>query len=354
MKILMVLGVADRTEAQLFRSLHDRGIELGVVCEPGAAIGAEFKGLDVPVFELEFRNRLDFRAIRRLRSILSDGDYDIAHAFTNRGLSCLLLARRGMRVKVVAYRGTMGHVSRWDPGSHLTYLNRRLDHIICVSNAVRAYLVECGVPASRLTTVYKGHEPGWYTDVLPADLSELELPEDNVAVVFCGKMRRVKGVDVLIDAMHLLADRSSIHLLLVGEVADENLYGRANAGRASNRIHFLGYRSDAVAVTARADIFVMPSISREGLPRALLEAMLLRVAPIVSRIGGMPELVKDGVTGLVVPPADAQALADAIERLATDADLRKRLGESAHAGISEGFNMGVTVGATVNVYDSLL
>jgi glycosyltransferase involved in cell wall biosynthesis len=129
---------------------------------------------------------------------------------------------------------------------------------------------------------------------------------------------------------------------------------RIAASPAASHIHVLGYRKDAPALTAACDVFVLPSTKREGLARSLIEAMAYGVAPVVTDCGGSPELVQHGVSGLVVPVADAAALAAAIRMLHDDAALRARLGAGARERIGRDFRIEDTIAKTLALYRSLV
>jgi glycosyltransferase involved in cell wall biosynthesis len=107
-------------------------------------------------------------------------------------------------------------------------------------------------------------------------------------------------------------------------------------------------------LTAASDAFVLPSVKREGLARSLIEAMAYAIAPIVTDCGGSPELVVNGVSGLVVPVRDPRALANAILQLYTDAKLRVRLGNAARERIRKDFRIEDTIAQTLALYRSLV
>ena len=119
-------------------------------------------------------------------------------------------------------------------------------------------------------------------------------------------------------------------------------------------IHVLGYRNDAPALTAACDVFVLPSTKREGLARSLIEAMAYGVAPVVTDCGGSPELVVDGVSGIVVPVRDVPALAAALKRLHDDPELRRRMGAAARERIRNDFRIEDTIAKTLELYRSLV
>ncbi len=167
-------------------------------------------------------------------------------------------------------------------------------------------------------------------------------------------IRPRKGIEVLVDAAGLLQEEARVHLLLVGNMQSAVLRERIDTSPARMRIHLAGYRADAPALMAACDVFVLPSLKREGLPRAVIESMAYRTPPIVTNCGGSPELVEDGVSGLVVPPGDARAIAEAVRRLRADPESRKKMGEAARERIRLHFNTEQTIQQTLELYQSVL
>lgn len=354
MRILFIGADGDRSEIALCRHLAAQAdIDLHGICEPSSELHRALMDTGTPLTTLSFTSRLDFAAIKTIRNKLDRQKFDVIHAVTNRALSNSLLAARRMPVKHVAYRGTIGHLSRLDPASWLTYLNPNVDRIICVSNAVRDYLLSMGVPAARLTTIYKGHDIAWYANASAPSLAELGVPEDAFTVCFVGNMRPVKGADVLIEAAARLPTPHNVHILMAGEVRDKQILRRIDSGNVPDFVHFIGFREDASALAGACDAFVMPSVAREGLPRAVIEAMAQGVPPIVSNVGGMPELVADGECGIVVAARDPGALGGAIDRLRSDADTRSRIGHAAKQRIETHFNIRNTLAQTIALYREL-
>jgi glycosyltransferase involved in cell wall biosynthesis len=307
--------------------------------------------------EFEFTKRLDLAAMRRLRSELIEGRYDILHVFGNRGLQHGILALRGLDTRLVAYRGRVGNVSFFDPFSWLKYLNPRIDRIICVSDAVRDYFLGMR-PAllradpSKFVRIYKGHDPAWYATP-PADLTAFGIPAGAFVVTSVANYRKHKGINELVDAMAHLPDDCRAHLLLVGKMSSPDLDRRIAALPAPKRVHRIGYRDDAPAFAAASDVFVLPTTIPEGLPRSVIEAMALGRPCVVTSFGGQAELVVDGESGLQVPPAEPAAIADAIGRLYRDRDLGARLGGAARERIATHFHIEQTVEQTLALYDQL-
>jgi glycosyltransferase involved in cell wall biosynthesis len=354
-RTLCITDDPDRPTTATFVGLHRAGVEVTVVCPPGAASRAVLAEAGVRLLDLRLRGNVDRAGRLALREELARGRFDILHLFSNKALQNGLAAARGLPVRIVAYRGIVGNVSFLSPVSWVRFLNPRIDRIVCVCNAVRDFFLGMRpaflrVPAERLVTIYKGHSLDWYT-AAPADLRSVGLPENAFALACVANYRPRKGIEVLVDALAAVPD--DVHLLLVGHMDAPQLTQRIARSPARDRIHRLGHRADAPALTAACAAFVLPSVKREGLARSLIEAMAYGVAPIVTDCGGSPELVVDGECGLVVPVRDAGALARAILRLRADAGERRRFGAAARARIAEHFRIDDTITQTLALYRDL-
>jgi glycosyltransferase involved in cell wall biosynthesis len=357
-KALCITEDADRPTTATFIGLHQAGVDLTVICPASSAHRAKLTDAGIRVLDLTIRKRFDRAGIRVLRDELERGGYDILHLFSNKALQNGLVASRGLAVKVVAYRGIVGNVSFFSPISWLRFLNPRIDRIVCVAEAVREHFLKMRpaflrLPPERLVTIHKGHSLEWYT-AAPADLRTLGIPAGAFVLGCVANYRPRKGIELLVDALAGLPAQWQTHLLLVGGGMDApQLTRRIAASPVAARIHRLGYRQDAPALTAACDVFVLPSTKREGLARSLIEAMAYGVAPIVTNCGGSPELVVDGVSGVVVPVRDVAALTQAIRRLHDEPGVRRRMGAAARERIRTAFRIEDTIAKTLALYQSL-
>ncbi len=341
-RVWIVSDYPDLPESHIYAELPRLGIRLTVfhaaTANPAAIAPLREAGVECVV--QGFRNRLDFAASAALRRELRKRPCDLIYATVNKPLAAVLRATIGLpRVKVVGYRGTIGHLSRLDPASWLTYFHPGLDHVVAVSDAVRRYFTEgLGFPESKVTRIYKGHDAAWYR----ARTTDFEIPEalrGMTVVSFAGQIRHVKGVNYLLDAMSLIPPEAKVGLLLLGRIQDADIGRRIESATASDpRIVYAGFRPDVTAIVGKTDISVMPTVEREGLAKAAIEAQALGVPAVVTDVGGLPEIVEDGKTGLVVPPRDARALADAIMELAADRERRRAMGEAAVARVADVFD----------------
>jgi len=330
------------------------GIELAVAGYPKDVWAAELTAAGIPLTRIDIRGRLDFSAIRAVRRLLASGRYDLLHAFNNHTVGCAVNAAIGHDVRVVCFRGYMGHAGRFNPSAWVTYFHPRLSRIVCASRAVERYFLEVGVAPSKLVTIYKGHDAGWY-EFERADLTEFGIPPGAFVVGFCGRARPRKGVNVLIEAASRIPADRDVHFLIVGPLdRDSRVAEDIERLGIGGRVHLTGYRSDAPRLTGTCDVFALPSLDREGFPRAVVEAMAQGVPAIVSDVGGMPELVEHGVSGLVVPQADSRALAQAILELHQQVDRRVAMGRQARRRIVSVFPIERTVRETAGLYEQLV
>ncbi len=357
-RVLAVTEGADRPTTESFIGLHRHGVEITVVCPQAHPNHERLAAAGVPVIDIPLKKNFDKPGQQALRRELERGEYDILHTFNSRAVTNGLAACKGLDIKVICYRGIVGNVSFLDPMSWMRYLNPRIDRIVCVCHAIRRYFLEMQpaflrMPESRPVTIHKGHKLEWYTDS-PVPRSELGIPDDAFLVGCTASYRPRKGVEYLVEAIGLLPDDVPAHLVLVGDMSAKKLDQQIAASPAGDRIHRVGFRQDAPAVSATCDVFCLPSTKREGLPRAVIEAMAYRVPPIVTDSGGSPELIEAGKSGLLVPVRDPRAIADAIERLYRDPAARKAMGEAARQRIADDFRNEDTVTKTLALYRSLL
>jgi glycosyltransferase involved in cell wall biosynthesis len=351
MRILALTTNLDKPEAFLIATLKSKGIDIELICDDRSPFQDIVLAAGVPIFHLRCNYRVDIKAVLSLRRIIIKSNFNIIHSFSSRTLTCVLFATIGLKCQHVTYRGTVGHISRFDPSSWLSFLNPKIAKIICVSNAVKSYLLKQGVPDYKLVTIYKGHDPVWYQKVPRDFLLEFGIPESAFVVVCTANMRSVKGVDVLVEAFQKYLVKEDFYLLLLGKVIDSNIKNIIE--KSPDRICAVGFRSDAVAIVGGCSIFVMPSREREGLPKAVIEAMCQKVPVVVTNVGGLPELVRDGIDGVVVPPNNSEKLAQAILKLESDGKLKECFVLNAHRRILEDFSIEKTVEETLKVYRSL-
>lgn len=233
---------------------------------------------------------------------------------------------------------------------------RGFSKIVAVSDSVAQEMVDSGIDARKISVIMNG------VSAAGGDLSqgrelrlELGVPQDAIVCGVTASLTPVKGHDDLLSALCLLGpSHSSLHIILLGEGPLRcSLEDRVRQLGLEDRVHFAGHRADARECLSTIDIFVLPSHS-EGLPMALLEAMGAGVAIVATAVGAVPSVVRDGINGLLTPPAAPDFLASRIKALAEDPALRRSLGQVARETIAERFSSGRMAQAYLSVYDTAI
>jgi glycosyltransferase involved in cell wall biosynthesis len=216
-------------------------------------------------------------------------------------------------------------------------LSRITDHVVALTPMeARDYLALRVLTAEKISIIHSGVELNRYhitTKKRQQKKKELGISPDSLVVGFVGWLIPIKGVTYLVNAMARIVEQHSKNLLvLVGKGDDkgeEEIKLKEQVERAglADKVRFLGWRPDVDEIMGCFDIFVLPSLN-EGMGRVLVEAMAAGLPIVASRVGGIPDLVKDGENGLLVPPADTSALEKAISSLLHDGARRKRMGKA--------------------------
>lgn len=214
--------------------------------------------------------------------------------------------------------------------------------VACISHYCRSQVMIFSDPADwdRLGIVHCGVDPARYDHALPGPAGA-----GAMHLVYVGRLTPLKGGRLLIAAMAALRDsHPGLRLTVIGDGPDR-AFLEAAARPLGDRVRFTGYLSqgDVAGVLADADALCLPSFA-EGVPVVLMEAMAAGRPVISTRITGIPELVEDGVSGLLVPPSDADALRAAIARIADDPDLRRAMGAAGRARVRAEFDVSVEAG----------
>lgn len=345
-------------EVQVFllvEGLRRRGHRSVLVCPPGSRVEERARATDFEVVPVRMANELDLASVARLKSAFERAKPDLVHLHTGRATWLGGLAARLADLPAITTRRMDREVRRtWR--TRLVY-GALVERVVAISPAVDACLRAGGVPTDKITTIASAVDP----DVLRPKIdraavrSALEVPSATRVLLAAGALVPRKGIDVLIDALALLAQRGIAPIAWIAGDGPERAALEERAARAgvADRVRFLGTRSDVPDLLAAADVFVHPA-RREGLGVAALEAMALARPVIASRVGGLTDSIVDGRTGLLVPPSDPRALADAIERIVGDAPLCAALGRAGPTRVAEGFLAEQMVGAYEALYRDVL
>ena len=154
--------------------------------------------------------------------------------------------------------------------------------------------------------------------------------------------------------MDLVKTDHEVHLVIAGSIKDKSYLSALKNSKNREKIHLLGFHPLAARMAAEFDIITLPSLRREGLPRSIIEGMSHGVAPVVTDAGGSPELIEEGISGLVVPPKDPAALALAFSELLNDESRRVAIGKAAKQRIKDAFSIEQTLKQTLAIYNEVV
>lgn len=359
MRILHVLGERAHAggEVQLehvLAALRDAGHESRMVIQPGAAFGEAAARLEVSCLELRMRNGFDLFAARRLRTLLRAESPDLLHLADARTHKLGMLATwRGPRPPIVvtrrlADRLRRGRFTRWAYG--------RADAVVAISEATAEAVAAAGIRADRIHVIPDGIDPARFAglEAIRQDArAALDLADDALVILCAATLGSRKGQAHLVRAfadLHPAVPRAV--LVLAGEGPEAHVL--------ENQVRELGLegavrlpgRIDVRRALAAADIACVPSLM-EGLSVFALEAQAAGVPVVASDVGGLPEAIADGETGILVEAGEVDPLADALNGLLDDPSRRARLGAAGPARVRARFDADTMAAATVALYERL-
>ncbi|MBN1826812.1 MAG: glycosyltransferase [Candidatus Eisenbacteria bacterium] len=367
----------------------------------GAAFGEPAKPLAAHLLSGDLWGGAEAQVFHLIGALLRGGRWEARVILLNDGLAAERLRRAGTRVRVLPERGRSflsllrdcGRILReWNPrivhshgykenllagfaarplrgcarirtqhgspypGGRFPYTAYyRVDRFLAPRLCERAIAVSGAVaeemrrflPMEKIATVRNGIP-------LPEEAGGAPPPENPGPgrwIVSCGRLSPEKRFDRLIDAVARLAEEGiDARLLLVGDGPERGALERIAGEIAPGRVRFAGFREEPAPLLGGAEIFALSS-EREGLPMTLLEALALGLPAVVPRVGGMAEVIRDGETGLLVPPGDGPALAAAIARLLRDDSLRGRIGAAGKEAVRREYGVDRTARETERVYE---
>jgi len=336
----------------LMEGLRERGWHNVLVCQPESRCATEAgqRGIDTRLVPM--RSDLDLPGLFRLTRMLGRLQADLVHLHTARATWLGGIAARLARVPAITTRRMdrplrRGWRTRW-------IYNGLVEQTAAISPAVAQRLVDAGV-GSGTTVISSAVDPQALVPAATREATRAALGAGDRDLVFLtlAALVRRKGVDVLLEAARLLAERGLRPLVWIAGDGPERKVLEARAAGLHTQVRFLGRRSDVADLLAACDVFVLPS-RREGLGVAALEAMTVGRPVVASAVGGLRDVVVDDRSGLLVPPEDPAALAEALARLAGDERLRERLGSAGAERVREGFLAEQMVSSYVDLYARVL
>lgn len=326
-------GGAEAFFVRLVAALARAGVDQRAAIRRNPKRAAALTAAGVPTVELSFGGWFDFTTKPALRRILAAEKPDIAMTWMSRATSMLP-------------RSAVVHVARLG-GYYDAKHYAHCDHLVANTRDIAAYLARAGFPESRI------HYLPNFIDAAaaaPVPRASLTTPEGAPLVLAMGRLHRNKAFDVLLQALVRL---DGAWLWLAGAGPEESvLCAQAQALGIAERVRFLGWRDDGPALLAAADLLVCPS-RHEPLGNVVIEAWAAGRPVVAAASAGPRQLIVEGVSGLLVPVGDGEALAQAIGRVLSEPDLTRRLIDGGRAAWAEEFTEAKVIAAYRALFDRI-
>jgi glycosyltransferase involved in cell wall biosynthesis len=322
-------------------------IEVGWLKGAGG-LAPKFREAGIPATDFRMKHAADAAVVRRISKAIAGADLLHTHLFKADVFGAAAAKLAGVKRLVSSKHNEDQYLKDLGAGIIGRMAARAADRVVCISDAVRRFMLDRGLPKDRLVTIPYG------LDVRPVELSrrdavraEFGVPPDAFLVGTMGRLEEQKGQRFLIDAMR----HSPGTLLLCGRGSLEADL-RARAAPLCDRVRFAGFRPDVNGTMAALDVFALPSLW-EGFGLVLLEAMAAERPVVAASSGAIPEIVVPGETGLIVPPSDSAALARALSELAKEPARARAMGKAGRRRLEASFRIETMIHAYSALYRAL-
>lgn len=345
------IGGMEQMVSDLILNLDRTRFNPLVVCLKALGpIAAELEKQGVKIIKLEQMTPvISFVYPKQLVDIIREHNIDVVHTHSGSWHKAAIAGVWG-GARTIIYTD---HGRFYPDSRRLMVLDRLYSsvttHVVCVSDALAEYMVhKVGITSTKVKCIINGIDENKFV------LARHPQQEHASRIGIIARLAPVKDITTLIQAVKLLLDKGiEVSLTIAGDGPERvNLEHLSASLGIAGAVNFLGFRRDVANVLAEIDLFVLCSLS-EGTSLTLLEAMAAGKPVVVTNVGGNSAIVNDGVNGLLVPPGDPVALADALQKLMADRDLRERMGATNIHTIQERYSLDRMASAYESLYTEL-
>jgi glycosyltransferase involved in cell wall biosynthesis len=293
--------------------------------------------------------------IRKIRECIRREGVDIIHAWHSIEYWTAATATLGTDCRIVRTRGLVTPIK---PSLVNRFIHSRTGFVHVTCEAIEENYRRAGFDINRVKLVYDGVDISRFNPSTGDEglRESLGIPSAAPVLVSVGRLEGVKGHKYLIPAIAQARKAvSDLHLIMAGDGSQREVLEAQIAERGlTDCVHLLGVRNDIPTVLAAGDLYILTSIGSEGSSRATQEAMAAGKAVIATEVGMLPDIVREGETGRIVPKEDSEALADAIANLLSNRQTCADMGKAARAWVELEFDEQIFVSRIVDLYKDLL
>ncbi len=342
----------------LVQGIRKEGHEADLFCQPDSGLYGRAREERLGPHPLRMRGEVDVIAAWKIARKISQEQYDIVHSHTPHALSLAAMASLFLKrkpLRLVTRRVQFSIFRHNFLGLNHYKYRKGVDHIIAISKGVKKQLLEDGIQADMLSVVHSGIDPNRFCGASGTHLlEEFSVPSGAPVLGNIGFLEENKGQDYLLRAVKAVTVlMPDVRLFILGEGRREAwLKNLAQELKIEKNVIFPGFRKDVGDFLKIFDLLVTASIE-EGLSTTVLEALALRVPVVGTDVGGIPEIVCHQKTGYLVPPANAEALAEGILWMLNNRDQAKKLADEGCRTVNERFTATAMVRKNIAVYQRL-
>lgn len=358
----------DRQLMQLYEPLRAEGVAMTtcVLYRQGPGLPevhplvARVRERGWPAEQINVQARVSLSTMRSIAHLAREEGFTVVHSheYKSNLYGCIAAWLAGAQ-RVASVRGYTDRTLALRLYKRFDLLTlHAFDRIIAVSEHLRQWLIRYGLPAARIVTAHDALDLALFTRNA-ATRAEVRcrfgIRDNQFVIASVGRLSPEKGHRCLLKAARsILSEYPDTRFVIVGDgPLRGQLEQQARSLGISTAVTFAGYQADVAGFLGASDLFVLPSL-REGTPNALLEAMALAKPVVVSRVGGVPEIVQDAKTGFLVPPQDPASVAQAVLTLMRDPNRAVDMGQRARQVIEQDFNVQRLARQMVALYHELL
>jgi len=336
--IIMYMRGAHDSEFQIAKWARDKGLTVHEVLEHG---------------------KFDFDNLRQINRLIRDYKIDIYHARDYK--TCFFgflvgLINPRMKLVFTAHGWIVDNAKQ----KLYTWLNlfslKRYDRIIAVSKATKQIMIDSGIAGNRIDLIYNAiDEDLWLRDKVTSTFrSELQIPDTGKLVGVVGRLSTEKGIDTTLKvAQKVITARPDTYFILVGDGPSRPEVEKNIAElRLSNNVFLVGFRKDALNIYAGLDLFLSTSLT-EGTPNTVLEAFAMEVPVVHTAVGGVPEIIEDGVDGILCEVGDVDGISEAVLSILNDDDRARQLRERGRQSACSKFSFTARMQAIESLYEKV-
>jgi glycosyltransferase involved in cell wall biosynthesis len=329
-----------------------RGFRVLIACQPGSHLEREAQRHGLTVRPVAMRGAFDVRACWRLRRLMRTSEVDLVHTHSSIDAWLAGFAAKSLHLPVVRSR----HVSIPVKRRRNFVYNALCDRIISSGEAIREVLITGGVDPEKIVAIPAGVDVAQFHPAVSGTTVRREFGIDGPVIGTVAMLRRSKGHRVLLRAIpEILKSAPEAEFLWVGDgvgrVALEQEVAEADV---QAKVHMAGFREDIPGCLAAMDVVVLPSIKSDGVPQVILQALAMRKPVVASAVGGIPEVIRHQRTGVLVPPNDPQALAEAVVQVLRDPQSAAAWAQAGGQLIDTHYALEYMIDRTAAVYTAVL